>query len=44
MVTHDAAAAAHADEVVFLGDGHIVDRMGAPTAELVIDRIKHLGG
>jgi putative ABC transport system ATP-binding protein len=29
MVTHDAAAAAHADEVVFLGDGRIVDRLGA---------------
>jgi putative ABC transport system ATP-binding protein len=44
MVTHDAAAAAHADEVVFLGDGRSVDRMGAPTPELVIDRIRHLGG
>jgi putative ABC transport system ATP-binding protein len=44
MVTHDAAAAAHADEVVFLGDGRVVDRMGAPTPELVIDRIRLLGG
>jgi putative ABC transport system ATP-binding protein len=44
MVTHDAAAAAHADQVVFLGDGRSVDRMGAPTPELVIDRIQHLGG
>ena len=27
MVTHDAAAAARADEVIFLADGSIVDHM-----------------
>ena len=30
MVTHDPVAAAHADEVLFLADGRIVDRMGSP--------------
>jgi putative ABC transport system ATP-binding protein len=44
MVTHDPGAAAHADEVVFLSDGRTVDRMGAPTAARVIDRITSLGG
>ena len=42
MVTHDAAAAAYADQVVFLGDGSIVDRMDAPTAAGVLDRMKSL--
>lgn len=40
MVTHDPVAAAHADEVVFLADGHLVDRMRAPTADKVLDRLK----
>ncbi|MEV0486949.1 ABC transporter ATP-binding protein [Streptomyces sp. NPDC050508] len=40
MVTHDPVAAAHADEVVFLADGHLVDRMEAPTADKVLDRLK----
>jgi putative ABC transport system ATP-binding protein len=40
MVTHDPAAAAYADEVVFLGDGRIVDTMAAPTAEKVLERMK----
>ena len=44
MVTHDPVAAAYADEVVFLADGRIVDRMDLPTAERVLDRIKQLGG
>ena len=30
MVTHDPVAAAHADEVVFLADGRLVDRMESP--------------
>jgi putative ABC transport system ATP-binding protein len=42
MVTHDAAAAAHADTVVFLADGRIVDAMEAPTAERVLSRIQGL--
>ncbi|MBL1082754.1 ABC transporter ATP-binding protein [Streptomyces actinomycinicus] len=40
MVTHDPVAAAHADEVVFLADGRLVDRMEAPTADKVLDRMK----
>ncbi|MQY11699.1 putative ABC transporter ATP-binding protein [Streptomyces sp. RB5] len=42
MVTHDPVAAAHADEVVFLADGRLVDRMTAPSAERVLDRMKDL--
>ncbi|MFC9590285.1 ABC transporter ATP-binding protein [Streptomyces sp. NPDC056944] len=40
MVTHDPVAAAHADEVIFLADGRLVDRMTGPTADLVLDRLK----
>ena len=43
MVTHDPLAAAHADEVVVLADGHIVDRIQRPTASGVLDRLKALG-
>ncbi|RFU43560.1 ABC transporter ATP-binding protein [Actinomadura logoneensis] len=44
MVTHDPAAAAHADAVVFLADGKIVDIMDAPTQDRVLDRMRGLGG
>ena len=44
MVTHDPVAAAHADGVLFLADGRIVDRMEAPTAQRVLDRMKSFGG
>jgi putative ABC transport system ATP-binding protein len=44
MVTHDPVAAAHADEVVFLADGRLVDTMTAPTAAGVLDRMKALDG
>jgi putative ABC transport system ATP-binding protein len=44
MVSHDPVAAGHADEVVFLADGRIVDRLARPTAEAVMDRMKALGG
>ncbi|MFE5614795.1 ABC transporter ATP-binding protein [Streptomyces sp. NPDC056524] len=44
MVTHDPVAAAHADEVVFLADGRLVDRMAEPTAERVLDRMKAFDG
>ncbi|MET7654542.1 MULTISPECIES: ABC transporter ATP-binding protein [unclassified Streptomyces] len=40
MVTHDPVAAAHADEVVFLADGRLVDRMESPTPDRVLDRMK----
>jgi putative ABC transport system ATP-binding protein len=43
MVTHDPGAAAHADAVVYLADGRIVDHMADPTAERVLDTIKRLG-
>jgi putative ABC transport system ATP-binding protein len=44
MVTHDPVAAGDTDEVVFLADGRIVDRMADPTAGRVLDRMKALGG
>ena len=44
MVTHDPVAASYADAVVFLGDGRVVDRMEAPSAERVLDRMKAFGG
>ncbi|MGH3392457.1 MAG: ABC transporter ATP-binding protein [Actinomadura sp.] len=40
MVTHDPVAAAYADRVVFLADGHIIDELREPTAEAVLDRLK----
>ena len=43
MVTHDPAAAAYADRVLFLADGDIVDEMHEPTAEAVLDYMKTLG-
>jgi putative ABC transport system ATP-binding protein len=44
MVTHDPGAAAYADRVLFLADGQIVDEMASPTADAVLDYMKHLGG
>jgi putative ABC transport system ATP-binding protein len=44
MVTHDPVAAGHADRVVFLADGRVVDEMADPTATRVLDRLKALGG
>ena len=43
MVTHEPTAAAHADEVVFLADGRIVDGLASPTATSVLDRMSSLG-
>jgi putative ABC transport system ATP-binding protein len=43
MVTHDPIAAAHAQRVVFLKDGHVVDELLRPAdAEAVLDRMKAL--
>ncbi|MER7467481.1 ABC transporter ATP-binding protein [Streptomyces sp. NPDC097981] len=39
MVTHDPVAAAHADRVVFLADGRVVDELSEPTAAAVLDRM-----
>ena len=44
MVTHDAHAAAHADRVVFLADGNVVQEMRSPTADAILDEIKSLEG
>jgi putative ABC transport system ATP-binding protein len=44
MVTHDPSAAGYADRAVFLADGSIVDEMQEPSADRVLDRLKHLGG
>jgi putative ABC transport system ATP-binding protein len=43
MVTHDPTAASYADRVIFLADGHIVGELHSPTAEDVLDFMKHLG-
>ena len=43
MVTHDPSAAAHADRVVFLADGKIVEELVAPSADLIFDTMKGLG-
>ena len=43
MVTHDPTAACYADRVLFLADGHVVDEMTEPTADAVLDYMKHLG-
>ncbi|MFD4292005.1 ABC transporter ATP-binding protein [Rhodococcus sp. NPDC058505] len=42
IVTHDPRAASHADRVVFLADGQIVDELREPTADTVLDRMKGL--
>ncbi|MGQ0849044.1 MAG: ABC transporter ATP-binding protein [Actinomycetota bacterium] len=42
LVTHDAAAAAYSDRVVFLADGRVVDELTSPSAERVLDRVKSL--
>ncbi|MGC5168040.1 ABC transporter ATP-binding protein [Luteimicrobium sp. DT211] len=43
LVTHDPAVAAAADAVLFLADGRLVDRLDAPTAATVADRMRGLG-
>nr|WP_246053456.1 ABC transporter ATP-binding protein [Actinocorallia herbida] len=40
MVTHDPAAAAYSDEVLFLQDGRLVGTMPDPTADAVLERMK----
>ena len=44
MVTHDPVAASYAQQVVFLADGRIVDQLDGPTPELILDKMKDLGG
>jgi putative ABC transport system ATP-binding protein len=42
MVTHDAAAAAVADSVLYLADGQIVDHHERPTQDEILDHLKAL--
>jgi putative ABC transport system ATP-binding protein len=42
MVTHDPGAAAYADRVVFLADGHIVDALAGPTVPEILQRMTDL--
>ena len=42
MVTHDPVAAGYADRVVFLADGQVVSELADPSAEDVLDTMKHL--
>ncbi|WP_344133902.1 ABC transporter ATP-binding protein, partial [Luedemannella flava] len=42
MVTHDPNAASYADRVVFLEDGQIIEEVEEPTADLVLDTMRHL--
>ncbi|MFD5566022.1 ABC transporter ATP-binding protein [Kitasatospora griseola] len=44
MVTHDPVAAGHADRVLFLADGVIVDEMHNPTADSVLSRMRRFDG
>ena len=43
MVTHDPIAAAHSDRVILLADGRLVGELGDPTADSVLDALRHLG-
>ncbi|WP_020525575.1 ABC transporter ATP-binding protein [Catelliglobosispora koreensis] len=42
MVTHDPAAAAYADRVLFLADGQIVGELLKPDADSILDRMRDL--
>lgn len=43
MVTHDPVAASYADNVVFLADGRIVDRLPRSAPEEIAERVTRLG-
>jgi putative ABC transport system ATP-binding protein len=42
MVTHDPAAASHADRVVFLSDGRVIDELREPTPAIILERMARL--
>src|SRR4029079_9706975 len=42
VLKNAAHAAAHADRVVFLNDGNVVQEMRSPTADAILDEIKSL--
>jgi putative ABC transport system ATP-binding protein len=44
MVTHDAHAAAIADRVLFLADGHVVEDLGPTTAHEVLETLERVSG
>ncbi|MFF3430346.1 ABC transporter ATP-binding protein [Streptomyces sp. NPDC002602] len=43
IVTHDPVAASHADRVVFLADGQVVDELQGASADAIAERMTHLG-
>ena len=43
MVTHEPEAAAWADVVVFLRDGHVVAQLADPSRDRVLDALRELG-
>jgi putative ABC transport system ATP-binding protein len=43
VVTHDPVAASHADRVVFLADGQVVDELYGASADAIAERMTHLG-
>ena len=43
MVTHEPEAAAWADTVLFLRDGHVVAELGEPDRDSVLDALRVLG-
>ncbi len=42
MVTHDPGAAAHADRVVFLADGRVVDELARPSIPTILSRMARI--
>ncbi|TDD41699.1 ABC transporter ATP-binding protein [Saccharopolyspora elongata] len=42
LVTHEPSVAAHADRVLFLKDGRLVDEISAPTSGSVLERMKSM--
>ena len=42
MVTHDSVAAAYADRVVLLADGRVVDEIGRPDREQILNKMQEL--
>jgi len=44
MVTHEPSGAAYADRVIFLADGTVVGELDQPTADLILERMRTLGG
>jgi putative ABC transport system ATP-binding protein len=44
MVTHDPNAASYADRVILLADGRLAGDLVGPTADSVLNALRHLGG